>query len=85
MAAANHQYGHHGHSPAAWTGVTIMLVASVVIGLGFVLELLWLIIAGGVLFVLGAIAIGVMSSMGLGSARTPSHDPAELRERVENA
>lgn len=76
---------HHGHSPAAWTGVTIMLAASVVIGLGFVLELLWLIIAGAVLFLLGAIAIGVMSSMGLGSPRTPSHDPAELRERVENA
>ena len=75
---------NHGHSPAAWTGVSIMLLGSLVVGLGFVLETLWVIIAGGVVLVAGAIIGGAMSAAGLGSPRTPSHDPAELRERVEN-
>jgi hypothetical protein len=76
---------NHGHSPAAWTGVSIMLLGALAAGLGFVVEQLWLIIAGSALFLGGAIVGAAMSAAGLGSPRTPSHDPADLRERVENA
>lgn len=76
---------NHGHSTAAWTGVSIMLLGAVVGGLAFVVAQWWLLIVGVALFVGGAIAGLVMNSMGLDSPRTPSHDLAELRERFDTS
>lgn len=62
---------HHGSTPAAWTGVTIVLLAFVVGGLGLVLENLLIFWIGVALAPIGAIVGMVMSKMGLGG------DPVE--------
>ena len=58
---------HHGSTPAAWTGVTIALIAFVVGGLGLLIESMILFYIG---LALGAVAVvvgGVMSRMGMGA------------------
>jgi hypothetical protein len=62
---------HHGSTPAAWTGVAIVLLAFVVGGLGLVLENMLIFWIGVALAPIGAIAGLVMSKMGLGG------DPVE--------
>jgi hypothetical protein len=57
---------HHGNTPAAWTGVFIVLVGFVVAGLGLVFES-WLVFWIGAAFApLGALVGYVMGRMGLG-------------------
>lgn len=66
----------HGHSPAAWTAVVIMLVAFSLGTLFFWLDLPWLVAASAVLLVLGWITGGVMSKLGYGvngPKYTPKH------------
>jgi hypothetical protein len=58
---------HHGNTPAAWTGVTIILVGFFVGGLGLVLGLWWMFWVGVVLCPLGAVAGKIMQLLGLGS------------------
>lgn len=61
---------HHGNTPAAWTGVMVILVGFVVGGLGLVIGS-WLVFwIGVVLAVLGPIAGKVMQMMGLGAETT---------------
>ena len=57
---------HHGSTPAAWTGVSIVFLGFVVGGLGLVLESMPLFWVGVALGPLGAIVGYVMSKMGLG-------------------
>ena len=57
---------HHGNTPAAWTGVSIVLVGFVVAGLGLVLENMPLFFIGVALGPIGAIVGYVMAKMGLG-------------------
>jgi len=57
---------HHGSTPAAWTGVAIVLLAFVVGGLGLVLENMPLFFAGVALGPVGAIVGYVMAKMGMG-------------------
>ena len=58
---------HHGNTPAAWTGVTIILVGFAVGGLGLVLDN-WLMFWVGVALVPVAVIIGkIMQRMGLGA------------------
>ena len=58
---------HHGNTPAAWTGVAIVLAGFVVGGLGLVLES-WLIFWIGVaLAPIGALVGFVMGKAGFGS------------------
>ena len=68
---------HHGNTPAAWTGVLIILVGFVVGGLGLVLGS-WLVFWIGV--VIGGLigpAVGkIMQMMGLG-ADSPTERNAE--------
>ncbi len=59
---------HHGNTPAAWTGVTIMLIGWLVGAIGLVLD------GAGLLFWIGvalqpiALVVGaVMSKMGMGA------------------
>jgi hypothetical protein len=59
---------HHGNTPAAWTGVTIMLIGWVVGGIGLVTDgaglLFWI---GVALQPIGLVVGAVMSKMGMGA------------------
>ncbi len=58
---------HHGNTPAAWTGVTIILVGFVVGGIGLVASS-WLTFWIGVALLPVALVVGkVMQGMGLGA------------------
>ena len=57
----------HGSTPAAWTAVTIIMIAFLVGGIGVVAALPWLFWAGAALVVVGIIVGKVMQMMGLGS------------------
>ena len=56
----------HGHSTAAWTAVTIMLVAFTIGTVAFFLELAWLVWASAALLVVGALAGWLMAKLGYG-------------------
>ena len=58
---------HHGQTPAAWTGVTIALVAFLVGAIGMVAEIWPLFYVGLVLLLLSPVVGGVMSRMGMGA------------------
>ncbi|GGK74432.1 HGxxPAAW family protein [Ornithinimicrobium pekingense] len=58
----------HGHSPAAWTGTAVMLLAAAVACYAAVfgpVELMW---GGVVVFLLGALGWYAMAKAGIGSA-----------------
>ncbi|WP_156761833.1 HGxxPAAW family protein [Microbacterium karelineae] len=57
----------HGHSPAAWTSVIIMLIAISIGTAALFFDVMWLLVAGAVLLVIGAIVGGIMSKAGLGA------------------
>lgn len=63
----------HGHSVAAWVGVTIMLVGCVVGVWGVVLSPDWLLYVGLALGVVGALAWYLLDRAGMGE---PEHDAA---------
>lgn len=56
----------HGHSPAAWTTVIIMLVAVTIGTTAFVLDMPWLVWASVVLFVAGLLGGWAMAKAGYG-------------------
>ncbi|MCK6065285.1 MULTISPECIES: DUF6704 family protein [Microbacterium] len=56
----------HGHSPAAWTAVTIMLVAIAIGTTAFFLDLQWLVWASAALVVVGLLVGWGMSKAGYG-------------------
>jgi hypothetical protein len=58
---------HHGNTPAAWTGVTIMLIGWTVGGLGLVLGEMLLFWVGVALQPVGLVAGAVMAKMGMGA------------------
>jgi hypothetical protein len=58
---------HHGQTPAAWTGVTIALLAFLVGGIGLVADIMVLFYVGCVLLVVSPVVGGVMSRMGMGA------------------
>jgi predicted membrane channel-forming protein YqfA (hemolysin III family) len=57
----------HGHSPAAWTAVVVMLVATALGTLFFWLDLPVLVWASVALFLVGAIVGFIMSKAGYGA------------------
>ncbi len=61
---------HHGNTPAAWTGVTIILVGFVVGGIGMVIESWPMFWVGIAMLPLGVIVGKVMSMMGMGAEPT---------------
>jgi ABC-type enterochelin transport system permease subunit len=64
---------HHGNTPAAWTGVTIMLIGWVVGGIGLVAGPNWVLFWIGVALQPIAIIVGkVMAVMGMGAETTSS-------------
>ena len=56
----------HGHSPAAWTSVTIMLIAFVIGTVAFFFDVQWLVWAAAGLLLIGAIVGWVLSRAGYG-------------------
>jgi hypothetical protein len=58
----------HGHSRAAWTSVTILLVAAFLISLSVVVVSWALAIAGIILVVVGVAAGKIMAMAGFGQA-----------------
>lgn len=56
----------HGHSPASWTAVTIMLVAFVIGTVAFFLNIPWLVWASAGLLVAGLITGWIMARVGYG-------------------
>lgn len=73
MSAA---HDDHGSTPAAWTAVTIVMVAFVVGGIGVLLSQPWLFWSGCVLVVVGVAAGKVMQMMGMGAHPTPPSQSA---------
>ena len=58
---------HHGNTPAAWTGVLIVLAGFLIGGIGLVIDSMLLFWIGVACAPLGAIAGLVMGKMGYGS------------------
>ena len=58
---------NHGSTPAAWTGVAIVLIGFVVGGIGLVLENMLVFWIGVACAPLGALVGYVMGKMGLGA------------------
>ena len=56
----------HGHSPAAWTAVIIMLVAFAIGTLAFWFDIAWLVFASAGLVVVGGIVGWVLAKAGYG-------------------
>ena len=56
----------HGHSPAAWTAVTIMLIAFAIGTVAFWLDLAWLVWASAGLLVVGALVGWILAKAGYG-------------------
>ncbi|MDQ1011385.1 hypothetical protein QFZ82_005870 [Streptomyces sp. V4I23] len=71
----------HGHTPAAWTGVTISFIGFCVAGVFMVANSpvgFW---AGSALIALGAIAGGAMKRAGLGTPKEPE-EVVQARNRA---
>ena len=64
----------HGKSPAAWTSVTIMLIAFTIGTVAFWLDLAWLVWASAGLLVVGALVGWGMAKAGYGVAG-PKYSP----------
>ncbi len=65
MSAESTDQGH-GHSPAAWTAVVVMLVAFTIGTVAFWLDQAWLVWASAGLLVVGALLGWVLARMGYG-------------------
>ena len=76
----------HGHSVAAWTSVSILMLASVVMAAAVVWPSMGLFIAGGVLAVIGVIAGKVLAMAGFGvrKATEGSPEPEPGRSGVDS-
>ena len=58
---------HHGNTPAAWTGVFLILVGFVVGGIGLVIDSMLIFWIGVVLAPVGVVVGKIMQKMGLGA------------------
>lgn len=56
----------HGNSPAAWTAIIIMLVATTIGTFAFWFDMQWLVWASVGLLIVGAIVGGVLGKLGYG-------------------
>lgn len=64
----------HGHSPAAWTAVTIMLIGFTIGTVAFFFELAWLVWASAALVIAGWVTGGVLAKVGYG-VKGPKYQP----------
>ncbi len=79
-------YNSHGHTPAAWTTVSIVFLAFVVGAIAVAAQnwpLFWI---GGVgLLVVGGIVGKVMQMMGMGQGENPAHTQAATNETAQES
>ncbi|MBM6399469.1 HGxxPAAW family protein [Phycicoccus sonneratiae] len=73
------EHEDHGHSVAAWTAVTIIIVASVIMSVAVVFPNRWLFVGGAVLAVVGAVAGKVLSMAGYGAAGRDHEQAPSIR------
>jgi len=66
----------HGHSPAAWTAVVIMLAAFTIGTVAFFLDVAWIVWASAVLVVVGLLVGWGMAKAGYG-VNGPKYAPKE--------
>lgn len=65
MSAESTDQGH-GHSPAAWTAVVVMLLAFLIGTVAFWLDMAWLVWASAGLLVIGALLGWILARAGYG-------------------
>ena len=70
---------NHGHSVAAWTAVTILIVAAAVMALAVAFPNVWLFVGGVVLAVVGVVAGKVLSMAGYGAAQRDRDEAPSIR------
>ncbi|GHD39934.1 hypothetical protein D9V29_05065 [Mycetocola manganoxydans] len=75
MSAESTELGH-GHSPAAWTAVTVMLIAFLIGTIAFWLDWAWLVWAAAGLLVVGALLGWILAKVGYG-VNGPKSAPKE--------
>ena len=73
MSAESSDPGH-GHSPAAWTAVVIMLIGFIIGTFAFWFEQPWIVVAAGVVVVIGPIVGAIMAKAGYG-VKGPKYQP----------
>lgn len=71
---------NHGHTPAMWTAVTLLLIATAFISVGLFFEWTWLWVGGIVVALVGVIAGWAMSA-DRGYARADSERAAAQMQR----
>ena len=71
----------HGHSVAAWTGVGIVLLGSLVAAIAMIIPIPWLVIAGIVVMPIGGVVGLVLGRRSQDSAGHASSDPSGERGR----
>lgn len=64
--STEHAEPGHGHSPAAWTAVTIMLIAFAIGTVAFFLDVQWLVWASAALLVVGMLVGWGLAKAGYG-------------------
>jgi hypothetical protein len=69
---------HHGSSPAAWTMVGLLCLASLIVGVGFIAQNWAVVIVGVALFVVGLLVGKGMQARGLGVAKPSPRPPVTL-------
>ncbi|UNX56155.1 hypothetical protein MF406_08125 [Georgenia sp. TF02-10] len=68
-------YSNHGRTPAAWVLMIGCCLGVLIVGLGLILTLRWVLIAGLVVIAVSLVASLVMRGMGLGQA--PQEQPGK--------
>ncbi|MCX5213521.1 hypothetical protein OG689_30355 [Kitasatospora sp. NBC_00240] len=66
----------HGHTPAAWTGVTIAFVGFTISGVAMIIPNVLLVWAGLVVVVLAGVVGKAMSIAGMGRQPSPHYEDA---------
>jgi hypothetical protein len=65
-------YGH-GHSPAAWAAVCVVILGSLIVSIAVILGSLWLGIVGGIVAVAGGPLGKLLGAMGFGAKAHSVH------------
>jgi hypothetical protein len=73
------EHEDHGHSVAAWTAVTILIIASAVMAAAVLWPNLWLFIGGAALAVVGVVVGKVLSMAGYGAAERDRDEAPSIR------
>jgi hypothetical protein len=70
---------NHGHSVAAWTAVTILIVAAAIMSLAVLFPNVTLFGAGVIVAIVGVVAGKVLSMAGYGSAERDRDEAPSIR------